>query len=156
MPCGDKTGSPDAPRGRGKRHITDEATLVAAIALVLKEHRGDGLLSVTGEKQVEQTTQYGGRGRGSVHRETRVIQQTRSGVCVAAERKTGKLDCDVGRPDALETRIEVSWCPFLDIEGLCCCPSAGWWSAVMRGQRAFAAWRETMNSWQRRLLACIS
>ena len=41
-------------------------------------------------------------------------------------------------------------------EGLCCCPSAGWWSAVMRGQRAFAAWRETMNSWQRRLLACIS
>ena len=28
------------------------------------------------------------------------------GVCVAAERKTGKLDFDVGRPDALETRIE--------------------------------------------------
>ena len=27
------------------------------------------------------------------------------GVCVAAERKTGKLDFDVGRPDALETRI---------------------------------------------------
>ena len=40
------------------------------------------------------------------------------GVCVAAERKTGKLDFDVGRPDALETRIEVSGCPFLDIERL--------------------------------------
>ena len=38
------------------------------------------------------------------------------GVCVAAERKTGKLDFDVGRPDALETRIEVSGYPFLDIE----------------------------------------
>src|SRR5438445_4932731 len=44
------------PRGRGKRQITDEATLVEAIALVLKEHRVDGLLSVTWEQQVEQTT----------------------------------------------------------------------------------------------------
>src|SRR2546427_6608614 len=65
------------PRGRGKRHITDEATLVEAIDLVLKEHRVDGLLSVTWEKQVEQTTQYVGRGRGSVHREKRVIEKTR-------------------------------------------------------------------------------
>src|SRR5437867_940445 len=65
------------PRGRGKRQITDEATLVEAIDLVLKEHRGTGLLSVTWEKQVEQTTQYVGRGRGSVRREKRVIQKTR-------------------------------------------------------------------------------
>src|SRR5438128_6273276 len=65
------------PRGRGKRQITDEATLVEAIDLVLKEHRVSGLLSVTWEKQVEQTTQYVGRGRGSVRREKRVIQKTR-------------------------------------------------------------------------------
>jgi transposase len=65
------------PRGRGKRQITDEATLVEAIGRVLKEHRVDGLLSVTWEKQVEQTTQYVGRGRGSVGREKRVIQKTR-------------------------------------------------------------------------------
>jgi transposase len=65
------------PRGRGKRQITDEATLVEAIDLVLKEHRVDGLLSVTWEKQVEQTIQYVGRGRGSVRREKRVIQKTR-------------------------------------------------------------------------------
>src|SRR5262249_23301724 len=64
------------PRGRGKRQITDEATLLAAIALVLKEYRVDGLLSVTWEKQVEQKTQYVGRGRGSVHREKRVSQKT--------------------------------------------------------------------------------
>src|SRR5215470_1460902 len=44
------------PRGRGKRPITDEAPLVAAIALVLQEPRVDGLLSVTWDKQVEQTT----------------------------------------------------------------------------------------------------
>src|SRR5438034_8027275 len=65
------------PRGRGKRQITDEATLLEAIDLVLKEHRVEGLLSVAWEKQVEQTTQYVGRGRGSVHREKRVRQKTR-------------------------------------------------------------------------------
>jgi len=65
------------PRGRGKRQITDEATLVEAIARVLKEQRVDGLLSVAWEKQVEQKTQYVGRGRGSKSREKRVIQQTR-------------------------------------------------------------------------------
>jgi transposase len=65
------------PRGRGKRQITDEATLVEAIDLVLKEHRVEGWRSVTWEKQGEQTTQYVGRGRGSVSREKRVIQHTR-------------------------------------------------------------------------------
>jgi transposase len=65
------------PRGRGKRQITDEATLVEAIDVVLKEHRVDGLLSVTWEQQVEQTTHYVGRGRGSGHREKRVRQKTR-------------------------------------------------------------------------------
>ncbi len=65
------------PRGRGKRQITDEATLLEAIALVLKDHRVDGLLNVTWEKQVEQTTQYGGRGRGAVSREKRVIEKIR-------------------------------------------------------------------------------
>jgi transposase len=48
-----------------------------AMALVLKEYRVDGLLRVAWEKQVEQTTHYVGRGRGSVHREKRVIETTR-------------------------------------------------------------------------------
>lgn len=65
------------PRGRGKRQITDEATLVEAIDRVLTAHRVDGLLSVAWEKQVEQTTHYVGRGRGAVSREKRVIQKTR-------------------------------------------------------------------------------
>jgi transposase len=65
------------PRGRGKRQMTDEATLVAAIDRVLKEHRVEGLLRVTWEKQVEQTTQDVGRGRGAVQREKRVIANTR-------------------------------------------------------------------------------
>src|SRR5205823_6114252 len=65
------------PRGRGKRQITDEATLVKAIDLVLTAHRVAGLHSVTWEKQVEQTTHYVGRGRGSGSRKKRVIQKTR-------------------------------------------------------------------------------
>jgi transposase len=68
------------PRGPGKRQITDEATLVEAIARVLTMHRVEGLLCVTWDKQVEQTTQYVGRGRGAVHREKRVIQRTRSHI----------------------------------------------------------------------------
>ena len=64
-------------RGRGKRQITAEATLAEAIARVLQEHRVDGLLRVAWEKQVEQTTQYVGRGRGAGHREKRVIEKTR-------------------------------------------------------------------------------
>jgi transposase len=68
------------PRGRGKRQITDEATLLEAIDHVLTEHRVEGLLSVVWEKQVEQTTHYVGRGRGSVSREKRVIQKIRSHI----------------------------------------------------------------------------
>jgi len=44
---------------------------------VLKEHRVEGLLRVAWEKQVEQTTQYVGRGRGSLSRAKRVMQKTR-------------------------------------------------------------------------------
>src|SRR5215470_11365011 len=76
-PGGDRPRRPDTPRGRGKRQITDEATLLEAIARVLKDQRVDGLLRVTWEKQVEQTTHYVGRGRGSASRPQRVIQKTR-------------------------------------------------------------------------------
>src|SRR5262252_9926740 len=65
------------PRGRGTRQITDEATLVEAINRVLTDQRVDGLLRVAWEKQVEQTTQDVGWGRGSASRPKRVIQKTR-------------------------------------------------------------------------------
>jgi transposase len=65
------------PRGRGKRQITDEATLVEAIDTVLKAHRVEGLLRVAWEKQLERTTQYVGRGRGAASREKRVIEHSR-------------------------------------------------------------------------------
>lgn len=65
------------PRGRGKRQITDEATLLEAIDSVLKAHRVEGLLSVEWEQQIERKTRYVGRGRGSASREKRVIQNIR-------------------------------------------------------------------------------
>jgi transposase len=74
------------PRGRGKRQITEEATLVEAIDRVLKAHRVEGLLSVIWEKQVEQHTQYLGRGRGSASRPKRVIEHTRYHItCIARQ-----------------------------------------------------------------------
>src|SRR5881296_3412839 len=65
------------PRGRGKRQITDEVTLVEAIDLVRKAQRVEGLRSVAWEKQVERQTRYLGRGRGSANRPQRVVEQTR-------------------------------------------------------------------------------
>lgn len=65
------------PRGRGKRQITDEATLVEAIDTILTDHRVHGLLSVAWERQSERNTQYVGRGRGSASREKRVIETVR-------------------------------------------------------------------------------
>jgi len=65
------------PRGRGKRQISAEATLLEAIASVLHAHRVEGLLEVQWEKQTERKTQYIGRGRGSATRDQRVIETSR-------------------------------------------------------------------------------
>jgi len=78
--------------GRGKRQSTDEARLLEAIALVLTEQRVDGLLSVTWDKQVEQRTQDVGRGRGSLHREQRVIQHTRYHLTHSARQQDKMTD----------------------------------------------------------------
>jgi transposase len=64
-------------RGRGKRQISDEATLIAAIDHVLKEQRVDGLLTVAWERQVERHIHYVGRGRGSATRAQRIREHIR-------------------------------------------------------------------------------
>jgi transposase len=64
-------------RGRGKRQITAEATLVAAIDHVLTEQRVEGLLRLEWEQQIERHTHYVGRGRGSATREQRVRETIR-------------------------------------------------------------------------------
>jgi len=64
-------------RGRGKRQITAEATLVVAIDTVLKEQRVEGLLRIAWEQQMERHTRYVGRGRGSVTRAQQVHETIR-------------------------------------------------------------------------------
>jgi transposase len=64
-------------RGRGKRQITEEARLVAAIDQVLKAQRVEGLLCLEWEQQRERHTHYVGRGRGSATRERRVTEHIR-------------------------------------------------------------------------------
>ena len=64
-------------RGRGKRQITEEATLVAAIDQVLKAQRVEGLLCLEWEQQIERHTHYVGPGRGSAKRAQRVTEKIR-------------------------------------------------------------------------------
>jgi transposase len=64
-------------RGRGKRQITEEATLLAAIDHVLKAQRVEGLLCLEWEQQIERHTHYVGQGRGSAKREQRVTEKIR-------------------------------------------------------------------------------
>ena len=64
-------------RGRGKRQISEEAKLVAAIAKVLKEQQVEGLLQVEWQQQIERHTHYVGRGRGSATRQQRVTEHIR-------------------------------------------------------------------------------
>ncbi|WP_339137436.1 MAG: hypothetical protein WGN25_05260 [Candidatus Electrothrix sp. GW3-4] len=52
------------PRGRGRRQISDEAELLAAVTKITEAQRVDGLLNIQYEKQIEQKTKYVGRGRG--------------------------------------------------------------------------------------------
>ena len=64
-------------RGRGKRQITEEAQLVAAIDKVLKEQQVEGLLQVEWQQEIERHTHYVGRGRGSATRQQRVTEHSR-------------------------------------------------------------------------------
>ena len=101
------------PRGRGKRQSTDAVARVEAMAKGLTAQRVSGVLSVAGEKHVEQTTPDVGRGRGSVRRETRVMPPTRShltpitrqGETLAA--LTQRFGWQACVPNAPRTR--VSW-----------------------------------------------
>ena len=65
------------PVGRGKRQITDEATLQTRIEQILKAQRVAGLLHVEYDRQSEIQTRYVGKGRGSVNREQRTEEKVR-------------------------------------------------------------------------------
>jgi len=64
-------------RGPGKRQITDESELVAAVESILKKHNVKGFLNYDYEKEVETKTSYVGKGRGSANRERKTIEKIR-------------------------------------------------------------------------------
>jgi transposase len=79
------------PRSRGKRQIEDEEALVAAANTILHNHRVEGLLSYTFERQVEQQVKYIGRGRGAAGRLQEVVERVRYQI-TAVERDEAAIE----------------------------------------------------------------
>jgi transposase len=65
------------PRGRGRRQIEEEQVLLEKADAILKQHRVEGLLSYTFERQVEQQIKYIGPGRGTKNRPQEVVERVR-------------------------------------------------------------------------------
>ncbi len=63
--------------GRGKRQITEEATLQSAAEAVLAKHRVVGLLTYTFARESEQAVKFVGRGRGGATRPQQVSERVR-------------------------------------------------------------------------------
>jgi transposase len=78
------------PRGRGKRQMTDEQTLKAAIEEIEKKHRVEGLLRVEYEREVERKKKYIGRGRGGANRQQELVERIRYQI-TAVTRDTQKI-----------------------------------------------------------------
>ncbi len=71
------------PRGRGKRQMTDEATLVAAIDRVLKEHRVEGLAFVTNATPTQLSLQAAVLCYRHEYRVERIFNRLKSRVHIA-------------------------------------------------------------------------
>jgi transposase len=65
------------PRGRGRRQIKEEETLIEKANTILEKYQVEELLSYTFEHQVERQTKYVGRGRGSAERPKQVMERVR-------------------------------------------------------------------------------
>ena len=82
--------------GRGKRQIREESELIQAADAILREHRVEGLLAYTFERQEKRQTRYIGRGRGNANRPTHEIVTVRYQItavmrqeeAIAAHQKT--------------------------------------------------------------------
>jgi transposase len=65
------------PVGRGKRQITDEATLQSAAEAVLAKQRVTGLLPYSYHRENEQVVKFVGRGRGGANHQQQVSERVR-------------------------------------------------------------------------------
>ena len=65
------------PVGRGHKQYREEEALRAAVAVILEQHRVEGLLTVTWEREEQQQTRYRGSGRGGPGRPTYTTTKVR-------------------------------------------------------------------------------
>ncbi len=65
------------PRGPGKRQITEESALKAAIAKIQKHYKVEGLLNCKYVKETERLEKYIGKGRGSANRPKKITERIR-------------------------------------------------------------------------------
>jgi len=65
------------PRGPGKRLITEESALKAAIAKIQKHYKVEGLLNCKYVKETERLVKYIGKGRGSADRPKKITERIR-------------------------------------------------------------------------------
>ena len=81
-------------RGRGKRQITDESELTAAVESILEKHKVEDFLSYDYEKEVETKTRYVGKGRGSANRERKTTEKIRYQITNVSRNKE-KIDDEI-------------------------------------------------------------
>ena len=81
------------PPARGKRQIQDEAELVKAATVILKQHAVEDLLTYTFERQEKRQTKYIGRGRGNPERPTREIVTIRYQITAVTRQEEAIAAC---------------------------------------------------------------
>jgi transposase len=107
------------PAGRGKRQITQESDLQAAIAQLEKQYHVEGFWDVTYECQTRLETRSVGRGRGSAERKTREMSHVRyqitsvvrqESAITAAKRRMGWKAYVTNAPKTRLVLEEAVWC----------------------------------------------
>ena len=77
------------PVGRGHKQYREEEPLRAAVAAILEEHRVEGLLTVTWQREEKQQTRYRGSGRGGPGRPTYTTTKVRYVITAVQRNEAG-------------------------------------------------------------------
>jgi transposase len=79
------------PVGRGHKQYREEEPLRAAVAAILEQHRVEGLLTLTWQREEKQQTRYRGSGRGGPGRPTYTTTKVRY-VITAVQRNEAAIE----------------------------------------------------------------
>lgn len=77
------------PVGRGHKQYREEEPLRTAVAAILEEHRVEGLLTVTWQREEKQQTRYRGSGRGGPGRPTYTTTKVRYVITAVQRNEAG-------------------------------------------------------------------